>query len=452
RWFCNSTGNSSSAHIIWHLVSAHHKEVQLHPDSPLGDQTLECYNCGVRNVFSLGFIPAKSDTVVVILCRPCASAPSSKDALWDPSQWQTLIHDRKFVSWLIKVPSTKEQIAAKAVSAQQIRHLEDVWTGNSSATLGSADADDAADVQKVLLRYEDAYQYQNIFGPLVKIEADYDRRAKEAQTEDGIAVRWDTGLNRRKLAYFQLPKYELGEVRIAIGDELRLSYSGALFREPWKGTGYVIKLPNSNSDEICVEMTTMDAPTEITQDFSVDFVWKSTSFDRMQSAMKKFAVMENSVSEYIYHKLLGHTIENTELSFRMPRVFNAPGLPELNASQIEAIRSTLRSPLSLIQGPPGTGKTVTSATLVYHLVRANTGKVLVCAPSNVAVDQLTEKIHKTGLRVVRITAKSREELESRISHLELHTQALMNDTIPELQKLHRLKMQMGELSRRDQDR
>ncbi|KAJ2328379.1 ATP-dependent RNA helicase, partial [Coemansia sp. RSA 2673] len=103
-------------------------------------------------------------------------------------------------------------------------------------------------------------------------------------------------------------------------------------------------------------------------------------------------------------------------------------------------------------GPPGTGKTVTSATLVYHLAKANTGKILVCAPSNVAVDQLTEKIHRTGLRVARITAKSREELESRISHLELHSQALMNDTIPELKKLHRLKMTMGELSSNDQVR
>ena len=26
-------------------------------------------------------------------------------------------------------------------------------------------------------------------------------------------------------------------------------------------------------------------------------------------------------------------------------------------------------------------------------------QVLVCAPSNIAVDQLTEKIHKTGLKV-----------------------------------------------------
>ena len=52
-----------------------------------------------------------------------------------------------------------------------------------------------------------------------------------------------------------------------------------------------------------------------------------------------------------------------------------------------------------VQGPPGTGKTVTSATIVYHLVKQNSGPALVCAPSNIAVDQLTEKIHKTGLKV-----------------------------------------------------
>lgn len=51
---------------------------------------------------------------------------------------------------------------------------------------------------------------------------------------------------------------------------------------------------------------------------------------------------------------------------------------------------------------------MTSASLVYHLARQNVGQILVCAPSNVAVDQLSEKIHKTGLRVVRIAAKSRE--------------------------------------------
>jgi regulator of nonsense transcripts 1 len=44
---------------------------------------LECYNCGCRNVFLLGFIPAKADSVVVLLCRqPCATLSNLKDMNW----------------------------------------------------------------------------------------------------------------------------------------------------------------------------------------------------------------------------------------------------------------------------------------------------------------------------------------------------------------------------------
>lgn len=73
KWFCNGRGHHPSAgsgtHIINHLVRSKHKEISLHKDSPLGETILECYNCGCRNVFVLGFIPAKTDSVVVLLCR-----------------------------------------------------------------------------------------------------------------------------------------------------------------------------------------------------------------------------------------------------------------------------------------------------------------------------------------------------------------------------------------------
>ena len=85
-----------------------------------------------------------------------------------------------------------------------------------------------------------------------------------------------------------------------------------------------------------------------------------------------------------------------------------PGLPALNPSQASAVRAVVREPLALIQGPPGTGKTVTSAAIVYHMAKQKLGQVLVAAPSNIAVDQLTEKIHATGLKVVRVVAKSKE--------------------------------------------
>lgn len=44
---------------------------------------------------------------------------------------------------------------------------------------------------------------------------------------------------------------------------------------------------------------TEGVPHDVTQGFAADFVWKSTSFDRMQLAMKTFAVDEKSVSGYI---------------------------------------------------------------------------------------------------------------------------------------------------------
>jgi regulator of nonsense transcripts 1 len=50
------------------------------------------------------------------------------------------------------------------------------------------------------------------------------------------------------------------------------------------------------------------------------------------------------------------------------------------------------------------------------------GQVLVAAPSNVAVDQLAEKIEATGLRVVRVSARAREAIASPVQHLTLHHQ------------------------------
>ncbi|MCO5598802.1 hypothetical protein L7F22_052901 [Adiantum nelumboides] len=452
KWFCNARGTTSSSHIVTHLVRAKHREVRLHNDSMLGEMMPECYNCGVKNVFLLGFIPAKSETVVVLLCRqPCAAMPTSKDIVWDTSQWAPLIHDRCFLNWLVKTPTDAEQARARPITLRQMNRLEELWKDNEKATLDDVDKPGVdEEPPAILLRYDDAYQYQNIFGPLVKVEADYDRKLKESQTQTDLAVRWDQGLNMKKIAWMSLPKLESGEVRLAVGDELKLKYTGEL-AAPWEGVGHVIKVPNNISDEVAVELRRNEGvPDHCTHNFSADFVWKSTSFDRAQAAMKTFAVDEQSVSAYIYHKLLGHEVEPVTLRTSMPKRFSAPGLPELNHSQVGAVKQVLQRPLSLIQGPPGTGKTVTSATIVYQLSKMNPGPVLVCAPSNVAVDQLTEKIHATGLKVVRMTAKSREALESSISFLTLHEQVANNDTHVELQKLIQLKNEQGELSSSDE--
>jgi regulator of nonsense transcripts 1 len=324
---------------------------------------LECYNCGTKNVFLLGFIPAKSDTVVVLLCRqPCASMPSSKDMNWDVSRWQPLIEDRSFLPWLVSVPSDQEQLRARHLSPQMIAKLEEMWKDNAAATIADLESGTGVDDEPapVLLRYDDAYQYQNVFGPLVKIEADYDKKLKESQSQDGLIVRWDFGLNNKHLASFVLPKLELGDVKLAVGDEMLIKYAGEL-RPHWEGVGYVIKTRDSQSEEVTIELRSKgdhkSVPTECTHNFSAEYVWKATSFDRMQAAMKTFAVDEMSVSGYIFHRLLGHEVAAAPMKTQMPKKYSVPGLPELNSSQIAAVKSVLQKPLSLIQGPPGTRTT-----------------------------------------------------------------------------------------------
>ena len=411
------------------MVRAKHKEVTLHKDGPLGETILECYLCGIRNVFVLGFIPAKADSVVVLLCRqPCAAQNSLKDMNWDQEQWKPLIADRSFLSWLVKIPTDAEMMRARQVSASEISRLEDLWKENVEADFNDLQKHAVSEetVAPVALRYVDGYHYQNIFGPLVKMEADYDRKVKESQTQENIEVRWAIGLNKKHVAYFHMAKND-SDLKLMHGDELRLRYAGDR-NKPWSGVGHVIKIPDNFGDEVGIEIKSGSSiPTDCKTNYAVDYVWKATSFDRMQAALKRFAVDDQSVSTYIYHRLLGNDVEDVLFRCHLPRQFSAPNLPELNKSQVYAVRHALQRPLSLIQGPPGTGKTVTSATIVYQLVRQNGGPILVCAPSNTAVDQLTEKIDKTGLRCVRVCAKSREAIDSPVQHLALHNQIRQMD-------------------------
>ena len=113
------------------------------------------------------------------------------------------------------------------------------------------------------------------------------------------------------------------------GDELRLkldSMSARMHGKPWEGVGHILRLLDG---EIALEMRSNNVPLEVTevskggcnitsyelliilstptclhydQGYMIEFVWKSTSFDRMQGALKTFAVDDTSVSGYLYHK------------------------------------------------------------------------------------------------------------------------------------------------------
>ncbi|EGR33594.1 immunoglobulin mu binding protein 2, putative [Ichthyophthirius multifiliis] len=66
----------------------------------------------------------------------------------------------------------------------------------------------------------------------------------------------------------------------------------------------------------------------------------------------------------------------------------------LNKEQKEAVEFALKSPnIALIHGPPGTGKTSTVCELILQAVKMGM-KVLACAGSNIAVDNIVERLQK----------------------------------------------------------
>ncbi|CAK7356224.1 unnamed protein product [Dovyalis caffra] len=111
--------------------------------------------------------------------------------------------------------------------------------------------------------------------------------------------------------------------------------------------------------------------------------------------------------------------------------------------EVLAVKNVLQKPISLIQGPPGAGKTVTFCS--HCISHGQTGP-------RAAVDQLAEKMSATGLKVVRLCAKSREAVSSPVEHLTLHYQVRHLDTSEksELHKLQQLKDGQGELSSSDE--
>jgi len=452
RWFCNGSGGGSvGSHAVHHLVRARHKDVRLHPDGPLGETVLECYNCASRNPFILGFIPAKEAGVVVLLCRDCLSNKGLRDSSWDLANWQALIEGRAFLPWLVKEPSEELVERSRRLTSKQLVKLEELWKTRPDATVDDIDAPgNDAEPQEVLLRYDDAFHYQNILGPLVKLEAETDQATKDAQTVEGVSVRWDMGLNKRRLACFQYPRAE-AEARLAIGDELRVRRTADGTRAAWETLGTIIRF--SNNEEVVLELkSNAGVPTDVLTGYSIDIVWRPITYDRMQMAMKTFAVDETSLSGYLYHRLLGHVLDEPTMLKPPPKKLSVPGLATLNASQQFAVTQALSRPLSLVQGPPGTGKTLTSATIVYHMVKMHGGQTLVCAPSNIAVDHLCEKINATGLKVVRLCAKTREAVPSSCEQLTLHHQVKLLAAAENsaLHKLQRLRDETGELSAEDE--
>ncbi|WP_022824938.1 AAA domain-containing protein [Hymenobacter norwichensis] len=114
----------------------------------------------------------------------------------------------------------------------------------------------------------------------------------------------------------------------------------------------------------------------------------------------------------------------------------------LNESQLAAVRHVLAAKdVAIIHGPPGTGKTTTLVQAIMETTRRER-RVLVCAPSNTAVDLLTEKLAERGVNVIRMGNPSR--VSDLLLEHTLDAQIMTHKSYPELKSMRQTAEQYRE--------
>ncbi|XP_023675485.2 DNA-binding protein SMUBP-2 [Paramormyrops kingsleyae] len=143
------------------------------------------------------------------------------------------------------------------------------------------------------------------------------------------------------------------------------------------------------------------------------------TYKRLKNALTALNNYRAGVASSLINLFFGSSQPGTPLQSSDVEFFN----PDLDESQREAVSFALsQREVAIIHGPPGTGKTTTVVEIILQAVRRGL-KVLCCAPSNVAVDNLLERLVGGKARVLRLghparllEAAHKHSLEAALAH------------------------------------
>ncbi|AYA38780.1 IGHMBP2 family helicase [Hymenobacter oligotrophus] len=135
----------------------------------------------------------------------------------------------------------------------------------------------------------------------------------------------------------------------------------------------------------------------------LDLTFDEVSYREMELALQKVQGAFGRLAD-LRDTLLGHRPAEFKSAEETEKLYYPN---PLNASQTAAVQHVLAAKdVAIIHGPPGTGKTTTLVQAILETIRRER-RVLVCAPSNTAVDLLTEKLAERGVNVIRMGNPSR---------------------------------------------
>jgi superfamily I DNA and/or RNA helicase len=218
------------------------------------------------------------------------------------------------------------------------------------------------------------------------------------------------------------PRELLPWTRLAVGSPAVLSPHDNEDDQVWRG------IVSARSRDV-ISVALSDWPEiDSAEDVRLDASFDEISRQRQRAALLAVKAAPLNRLGQLRETLLG------QRPCRFDQIVDEPPLnPFLNAPQREAVAFALAArDVAILHGPPGTGKTTTVVELIRRAV-ARGQKVLACAPSNLAVDNLLERLVKLGENAVRLGHPARV-----LPELREHTLDLMVDAHADMKVARRL--------------
>lgn len=210
----------------------------------------------------------------------------------------------------------------------------------------------------------------------------------------GLAVRDETaGFGGRVVLTLgkRDQRVDLPWTRLNAGSPVVLSEETSPEKSAWRGV-----ITDRERTTITVALAESPEPVADRPTFRLDVSSDEVARQRLRDALGKVDGVERGRLAVLKRRLLGE--ESPTFATRKEWI----PFSRLDESQRAAVDHALAAEdVSIIHGPPGTGKTTAVVELIRQAIRRG-DRVLACAPSNLAIDNLLERLLDAGVSALRI--------------------------------------------------
>ena len=518
--FCNGYSEFLSySHILTHLKKSYHKSIKIQKKKIneklySNDNTLEIITCGYCNVSILSelfFYKDIENKKIDFLCqihynKKIEETKNEEKENIKKKYKKIIFEDNKdnnnnlnthfcIDNSLVEKPQELEEV-------DLLLDCEIETVNKNEEIIQLTDPITQRFLNKVKDKYNSSDEYYEIYKPLIFSEFYYVKKIYESKPEFPIELKYD---KKEKILYFEIEK-DFNVINLSIGKRFELSEEPKKIEQilninneeedednergaPIHFTAAIIKIniKTYNKQIIILPLINKDI-NKITNNLGIYYLKENfceIPYVRMLKGLDSFNNENKSYTSNLIHSQILGLITNEQIKEldekEMKNIFNDNELitkidnfGELNTHQKKCMNKAFTHSLNMVQGPPGTGKTFLASFIIYNIFQKRIDeedKILVCAPSNTAADNLAlyllklnnslnfeenkegskvdklekknEKINqnkkKRKMNILRVYSKSREIIENNkiLANFSLHRK--LDEAIEQYKKLQKEK-------------